>query len=1011
MNLTLKKISQFLHHNSLKLRNVRHYCKNAEDAEIPVNPLKQYYSANDQDTNGHIYDKKPFKYTCVAGKIYSWCLCGKSNAQPFCDGTHTNQFLKIKHKPIHFTVTKTKDYWLCNCKQTKNRPFCDGTHLNEEIQQKRSFFLRLFVCFTMKSANFKPPVTTRKHANRPKCDNDTSKEPVKVYCRLRPMVHPNDVSCIKIISDTSLIITPPESVTNVRTANKAIQTCFSHVFGPKVSQREVFNVVALPLVKNLINGKNSLLFTYGVTGSGKTYTMSGNVNDAGIMPRSLDIVFNSITNYQTKKFIFKPDKLNGFDIQSESDALLDRQNELQRLGISHNEKTSKLSKVDNNNDPNKNILNLSNESETVDVDQDNAYAVFVTYIEVYNNSVYDLLEENEGKTRTLQSKIIREDGNRNMYVHGCTEVEVKSSKEAFEVFQRGQCKRHIAYTNLNAESSRSHSVFTIRLIQAPLDKEGEQIVQDKRVICVSQLSLVDLAGSERTNRSKNTGQRLREAGNINNSLMTLRTCLEILRENQTQGNVRMIVCVNPSIDDYDETIQVLKFAEVSQEVQITNSTMPKLDLGYIPGRRQANKIFKEARNRLESAGNPDAADLEVDLGLVYSLGGPFPEMELTNPHNDKIITTLMRFLELRIQKRNVLQEDLKQKQTNFRNMLATVERENVSLKIENSTLKASNDQQKKKISALEAHICKTESQIDTLLYRLNSANDVIRYLKQELKDKDMLLNQRAIEKQRVKEKYTNKIQAETDKISKELESKLRRQRERLQNQMKEKDDKLKLMKQILISDKEIGAEEKLESKERDQVTREKEIPAAIKSTVTTTTITAPETEPSAANTSKPAKAASITNFEDNNDVRLSRKERIPVVNLRYRRSQSADRWIDHRPAGLVPVGTILQPFIRRKRSVTQLTDPKDIINRASRYCLVAQEQDTDGELETKLYKGDILPTSGGGAQVVFNDMEHLKQVSPIARRKRSGFPSPEKDSTSQKDCCDSQENNSKKQRV
>ncbi|KOC68665.1 Kinesin-like protein KIF23, partial [Habropoda laboriosa] len=840
--------------------------------------------------------------------------------------------------------------------------------------------------------NLKPPVTIRKHANRPKCNNDTSKEPVKVFCRLRPMIYPNDISCIKIISDTSLVITPSESATNIRTANKAVQTCFSHVFGPKASQKEVFNVVALPLVENLINGKNSLLFTYGVTGSGKTYTMSGNVHDAGIMPCSLNIVFNSIVNYQAKKFIFKPDKLNGFDIQSEGDALLDRQNELQKVVSSHNGKAPKACEADNNNDSNENALNLSNQSETVDIDQDNAYAVFVTYTEVYNNSVYDLLEENEGKIKTLQSKIIREDGNRNMYVHGCTEVEVKSSGEAFKVFQRGQCKRHIAYTNLNAESSRSHSVFTIRLVQAPLDKEGEQIVQDKRVICVSQLSLVDLAGSERTNRSKNTGQRLREAGNINNSLMTLRTCLEILRENQTQGtnkivpyrdskithlfknyfdgegNVRMIVCVNPSIDDYDETIQVLKFAEVSQEVQITSSATSKLDLGYIPGRRQANKIFKEARNRLESAGNPDAADLELDLGLVYSLGGPFPEMDLTNPHNDKVITTLMRFLELRIQKRNVLQEDLKQKQTNFRNMLVTIERENVSLKIENSTITASNDQQKKKISALEAHICKTESQIDTLLYRLNSANDLIRYMKQELKDKDMLLNQRAIDKQRVKEKYTSKIQAETDKISKELESKLRRQRELLQNQMKEKEDKLKLMKQILVSDKEIA--------------------------------------PSAVTTSKtPEKAASTVKCEDNSDVRLSRKERIPVVNLRYRRSQSADRWIDHRPAGLVPVGTILQPFVRHKRNVTQLTDPKDITNRASRYCLVAQEQDTDGELETKLYKGDILPTSGGGAQVVFNDMEYLKQVSPIARRKRSGYLSPEKD------CCCSQENNSKKQRV
>lgn len=52
-----------------------------------------------------------------------------------------------------------------------------------------------------------------------------------------------------------------------------------------------------------------------------------------------------------------------------------------------------------------------------------------------------------------------------MYVHGVTEIEVKSSEEAFEVFQRGQRRRRVAHTALNAESSRSHSVFTIRLVQ------------------------------------------------------------------------------------------------------------------------------------------------------------------------------------------------------------------------------------------------------------------------------------------------------------------------------------------------------------------------------------------------------------------------------------------------------------------------------------------------------------------------------------------------------------------
>lgn len=67
--------------------------------------------------------------------------------------------------------------------------------------------------------------------------------------------------------------------------------------------------------------------------------------------------------------------------------------------------------------------------------------------------------------RTLQSKLVREDGNKNMYVHAVTEIEVKSAEEAFELFQRGQRKRRVAHTALNAESSRSHSVFTIRLVQ------------------------------------------------------------------------------------------------------------------------------------------------------------------------------------------------------------------------------------------------------------------------------------------------------------------------------------------------------------------------------------------------------------------------------------------------------------------------------------------------------------------------------------------------------------------
>lgn len=185
------------------------------------------------------------------------------------------------------------------------------------------------------------------------------------------------------------------------------------------------------------------------------------------------------------------------------------------------------------------------------------------------------------KSRSLQSKIIREDANHQMFVHGVTEVEVKTVEDALEVFHMGQKRKRMGNTILNAESSRSHSVFNIRLVQAPTDCQGERVIQDKHTITVSQLSLVDLAGSERSSRTKNTGVRLREAGNINNSLMTLRTCLEYLRENQQlppnvppkkipyrdskithmfknyfdgEGQVSMIVCINPRIEDYDENM-------------------------------------------------------------------------------------------------------------------------------------------------------------------------------------------------------------------------------------------------------------------------------------------------------------------------------------------------------------------------------------------------------------------------------------------------------------------------
>lgn len=75
--------------------------------------------------------KKPFKVQLVGGKRYSWCTCGHSKNQPFCDGAH-----KIKAKglsPLRFVPEKDVTVWLCGCKYSNNPPYCDGTHKQDFI--------------------------------------------------------------------------------------------------------------------------------------------------------------------------------------------------------------------------------------------------------------------------------------------------------------------------------------------------------------------------------------------------------------------------------------------------------------------------------------------------------------------------------------------------------------------------------------------------------------------------------------------------------------------------------------------------------------------------------------------------------------------------------------------------------------------------------------------------------------------------------------------------------------
>ncbi|XP_011144419.2 kinesin-like protein KIF23 [Harpegnathos saltator] len=380
--------------------------------------------------------------------------------------------------------------------------------------------------------------------------------------------------------------------------------------------------------------------------------------------------------------------------------------------------------------------------------------------------------------------------------------------------------------------------------------------------------------------------------------------------------------------------------------------------------------------------------------MTSATTGLVPITEITDRDDEQGIVNLIQSLMQHIQERDLLRDDLRQKQDNFRNILVKLERENMSLKKENTSLRTCNDQQKKTISSLEELVYKLDNQIDSLLHKLNNANDALRSMQQEVRNRDKQLKQYATDKQKIIQKCSNKIQAETDRMAKELETKLQEQREQLESHIKKKDQKLKLVKQILLNNDNTMSDDATITAQSDSNSNTERPEEPVSTTFVKKPFVVATIDPQALSTSTIVLTDAIAksdseatkNASDPVELcRLSRRDKIPVVNLRYQQSRNSSKWIDHRPGQMVPIGTIFQPQTPSKHSITKLTNPKPFMTRSARYCLYAQEQDTDGELETKLYKADVLPTCSGGAQVVFNDIECLKQVSP-ARQKQHSKP-------------------------
>ncbi|XP_061855447.1 kinesin-like protein KIF23 isoform X1 [Colius striatus] len=913
------------------------------------------------------------------------------------------------------------------------------------------------------------------------------KDPVGVYCRVRPLSRPDQECCIEVINETTVQIHPPDGYRVFRNGEyRETQYSFKEVFGTLVIQKELFDVVAKPLVEDLIRGKNGLLFTYGVTGSGKTHTMTGSPGDGGLLPRCLDMIFNSIGPFQAKRFVFKLDDKNGVDVQCEVDALLERQ---KRDAMPVPKTPSSKRQMDPEF---ADMINVQDHCKVEEIDEDNVYSVFVSYIEIYNNYIYDLLEDSpfepikpkwnncntpvrNGDFIPPQSKILREDQNHNMYVTGCTEVEVKSTEEAFEVFWRGQKKRRIANTQLNRESSRSHGVFIIKLAQAPLDADGDNVLQEKEQIILSQLSLVDLAGSERTNRTKAEGSRLREAGNINQSLMTLRTCIEVLRENQLygtnkmvpyrdsklthlfknyfdgEGKVRMIVCVNPKAEDYEESLQVMRFAEMTQEVEVARPVDRPL-CGLTPGRRFRNQAFREELSRkLEMRGGPINGETEEQSASEMFLQSfpPLPSCELLDVNDDQTLPKLIEVLEKRHKLRQMLSEEFAKNVLAFKTMLQEFDSGVIS---KENYIQGKLSEKEKTIAGQKMELERLEKKIKTLEYKIEILEKTAtiyeedkRNLQQELESKSQKLQRQASDKRRLEARLQGMVAETTMKWEKECERRVAAKQLEMQNKLWVKDEKLKQLKAIVTEPKNEKPERPSRERDRQKPVQRSASPPAVPPSSNCITqvphsqrlVGTPQAHRRSNSCSSISVASCVMEWEqktpshkptsgtsharsrqepgqsrdyNSSDRRrgmcwtgvteLSRRRdeleieedqscrNLPPVRLRHRRSRSAgERWVDHKPPSNVPTETVMQPQV--PHAITVAAASEKALAKCDKYMLTHQELASDGEIETKLIKGDVFKTRGGGQAVQFTEIETLKQESPPGRKRRSSPLNPD----------------------
>ncbi|TRZ07411.1 hypothetical protein HGM15179_019697, partial [Zosterops borbonicus] len=293
---------------------------------------------------------------------------------------------------------------------------------------------------------------------------------------------------------------------------------YDRVFHSSDNTQQLYDGVAVPIIQSAVQGYNGTIFAYGQTASGKTYTMMGNEDSMGIIPKAIQHVFKIICEIPDREFLLR-----------------------------------------------------------------------VSYMEIYNETITDLLCDNR-KKKPLG---IREDVNRNTYVEDLIEEVVVAPEQVMEWIRKGERNRHYGETKMNEHSSRSHTIF--RMIIESRERSDPANANCDGAVMVSHLNLVDLAGSERASQTGSEGVRLKEGCNINRSLFILgqvikKLCddpsgfinyrdskLTRILQNSLGGNAKTVIICTITPVSFDETLSTLQFANTAKGMKNTPKVNEVLD--------------------------------------------------------------------------------------------------------------------------------------------------------------------------------------------------------------------------------------------------------------------------------------------------------------------------------------------------------------------------------------------------------------------------------------------------